>query len=240
MQHKKRFRIGLAAKLAICLVASTAAFFTLYGYLNLRDQKRHSEAQVLQAAERITDVIRRSTHYEMLHNDREALYNIIQELGSEPGIRRIRIFNKEGRIQFSTESREVGTIVDKTAEACYGCHAQQQPLVKLARPDRGRIFTSAQGDHLLGVIRPIENLPACSNASCHAHPAGQRVLGVIDANLSLASVDAGEAEHKQHLIVVTIVAALLISLLGFTYIWLAIYRPVKELTIGTRRVAGGE
>ena len=34
--------------------------------------------------------------------------------------------------------------MEKRAEACYGCHAQQQPLVKLARPDRGRIFTDAQ------------------------------------------------------------------------------------------------
>ena len=38
-----------------------------------------------QSADRITDVILRSTHYEMLHNDRDALYNIIQELGSAAG-----------------------------------------------------------------------------------------------------------------------------------------------------------
>jgi two-component system, NtrC family, sensor kinase len=240
MDGNKRIRIGLAAKLATALVVGTAAFSVIWGYINAKELRSHSEAQVLQTAERITDVIRRSTHYEMLHNDRDALYNVIQEIGSEPGIRRIRIFNKEGRIQFSTDAREVGTTVDKRAEACYGCHAQEQPLTKLARRDRGRIFTSAQGDHLLGVIRPIENAAACSNAACHAHPAGQRVLGVIDANLSLASVDAGAAEQKRHLIVVTLVAAMLISLLGAAYIWMAVYRPVRELTIGTRRVAGGD
>jgi two-component system NtrC family sensor kinase len=239
MDPKKHIRIGLAVKLATALVAGTAAFSVIWGYVNVRELRRHSEAQVLQTAERITDVIRRSTHYEMLHNDRDALYNVIQEIGSEPGIRRIRIFNKEGSIQFSTDSHEVGTVVDKSAEACYGCHAQQQPLVKLARPDRGRIFTSPQGDHLMGMVRPIENLPECSNAACHAHPASQRVLGVIDANLSLASVDAGEAEHKQRLIFVTLTAAVLISLLGVAYIWLAIYCPVKQLTIGTRLVASG-
>src|SRR5689334_12837741 len=171
METKKRIRIGLAAKLAILLVASTAAFFVLYGYINLRSLRRHSEAQVVQTAERITDVIRRSTHYEMLHNDREALYNVIQEIGSEPGIRRIRIFNKEGRIRFSTDPKEVGTVVDKSAEACYGCHAQQAPLTKLARPDRARSFRDPSGARLMGVIRPIENSPACSNASCHSHPA---------------------------------------------------------------------
>src|SRR5579871_535861 len=181
MQPLHKLRAGLAAKLAVCLVASTAAFFALFGYFNLREQRRHSEEMVVQSAERITDVIQRSTRYEMLHNDRQALYNIIQELGSEPGIRRIRIFNKEGRITFSTDTHEVNRVVDKRAEACYGCHAQSAPLVKLNRPDRARIF-NGEGERLLGVIRPIENSPACG--ACH--PAGKQVLGVIDANLSLA------------------------------------------------------
>ena len=94
MNFRKPIRVGLAAKLAICVVASTAVFFALFGYLNLRAERRHSEDLVVQSADRITDLILRSTRYEMLHNDRQALDNVIQELGAEPGIRRIRIFNK--------------------------------------------------------------------------------------------------------------------------------------------------
>ena len=66
-------RLGLAAKLAICVIASTAAFFALFGYINLRMERSHSEELVEQSADRITDIILRSTHYEMLHNDRDAL-----------------------------------------------------------------------------------------------------------------------------------------------------------------------
>ena len=91
------------------MTASTAAFFALFGFINLRAERVHSQDFVEQSADRITDVILRSTRYEMLHNDREALYNIIQELGSQPGIQRIRIFNKDGRITLSTDAREVDT-----------------------------------------------------------------------------------------------------------------------------------
>ena len=52
---------------------------------------------------------------------------------------------------------------------------------------------------MLAVIRPIDNAPDCSNAACHAHPAEQQVLGVIDANLSLATVDAQMAQHQANL-----------------------------------------
>ncbi|HLY20509.1 MAG TPA: ATP-binding protein [Bryobacteraceae bacterium] len=235
MKSAKKLRVGLAGKLAVCLVASTAALFVLFGYFNLFEQRRHSEEMVLQSAERITDVIQRSTRYEMLHNDRQALYNIIQELGSEPGIRRIRIFNKEGRISFSTDAAEVNRVVDKSAEACYGCHAQSAPLVKLNRPDRARIFPG-RGERLLGVIRPIENAAACS--ACH--PSVQRVLGVIDANLSLAAVDGQMAQTRNHLILFMGLTLAMIWLVSVVFIWAVVYRPVKALTAGTQRVADGD
>ena len=93
-------------------------------------------------------------------------------------------------------------MVDKSAEACYTCHARSAPLEKLNRPDRARLFTDRQGHHLLAVIRPIDNAPECSNASCHVHQASQRVLGVIDADLSLATVDAqlASAPGRAHLV----------------------------------------
>lgn len=80
MRFPESLRVGLAAKLAVALIASTAALFCLFGYFNLREQRRHSEELVMLSAERITDVIQRSTHFEMLRNDRQALYNVIQEL----------------------------------------------------------------------------------------------------------------------------------------------------------------
>ena len=239
MNWRKAIRLGLAPKLAICVVTGTAAFFALFGYINLRVVRRQSEDLVLQAAERITGLILRSAHFGMLHNDREALYTVIHEMGGEPGIRRIRIFNKEGRITVSTQADEVGTVVDKSAEACYGCHAQSAPLTKLNRPDRARIFMD-KGERVLGVIRPIENSAACYNAACHVHPASQRVLGVVDANLSLAMVDAQMAQRQATLVWFLIGAITIGSLTAVLFIWVVVYRPVQELIRGTHRVAGGD
>ena len=40
---RSKIRLGIAAKLAICMVAGSAAFFALFGYINIREQKQHSE-----------------------------------------------------------------------------------------------------------------------------------------------------------------------------------------------------
>jgi len=235
-----RKHTGLAYKLGLSIVLSTAVIFSALGYLNLRAHQRHSEELVLQSADRMTDIIRRSTRYQMLHNDREALYQAIRDMGSEPGIRRIRIFNKEGRISFSTDPKEAGSTVDKQAEACYGCHGKGTPIVRLDRPDRARIFKESSGERVLGVIRPIENQPACSNAECHAHPAERRILGVIDSQLSLAAVDASLVTQQKQLIGFTAAALALILVVSIVFVWRVVHKPVQELIAGTHRVAGGD
>lgn len=240
MRRFPRLRLSVAVKLAVCLVVSTAGLFLLFGYLNLRLQRDHSEQVVVLSADRISDVIQRSTRYQMLRNDREALYHVISTIGSEPGIRRIRIFNEDGRISFSTDAAEVNTYVDKRAEACYACHAQAQPLTRLPRPDRARIFTDSAGRRVLGVIRPIENEPSCSNAACHAHPPERRILGVIDADLALDHVDAQLAQQQRQLARFTFGAVLVTSLVSLVFIWLVVHRPIHELTRGTRKVAEGD
>jgi two-component system NtrC family sensor kinase len=234
-----RLRLNLTWKLAVLVVASFAAFVALIGYLSLREHRRHSEELVLQSADRVTDLIQRSTRYQMLHNDREALYQMIKALGSEPGMRRIRVFSADGKISFSTDEAEVDKVVDKQAEACYKCHAKEAPLARLDRPDRARIFTESSGERILGIIRPIENQPACSNASCHAHPAERRVLGVIDANLSLAGADEQLADFAKTMKALTGLSVLIGSLVSVGFILLVVHRPVRDLIAGTKRVAAG-
>jgi two-component system NtrC family sensor kinase len=235
---KSEFKFGLAAKLAVCLVASTAGFFSLFGYVNLRLERRHFEQMVLMSAERISDVLQSSTRHEMLRNDRDALYAQIRDFGHEPGIDRVRIFNKEGLIKFSTDPSELGTMVNKSAEACYGCHAQQAPLTKLARPDRARTFADKQGERVMAVIRPVENRPECSASSCH--PPTVRILGVIDAQLSLAAVDEQLAEHQRQYLWFTAAAMALLSIFSVLWVWLVIHRPIHELTAGTEKLARGD
>jgi two-component system NtrC family sensor kinase len=234
-----RLTLTLSAKLNILLLGAMIVIFALLGYLNVRLHRQHLEQNTLLSAERISDVIHHSTTEYMLRNDREGLYHSIQTMAAEPGVEKIRIFDQEGRITYTTDSVEENHVVDKTAEACYACHAQSQPLARLNRPDRFRIYRNAARARILGIITPIENQPACSNAACHAHPAEQRILGVLDTNLSLAKADVQLAESSRRMIAYTGCALLLIALLSWFFVWQVVGRPVKALERGTERLAAG-
>ena len=150
-----RLTLTLSAKLNILLLGTMVVIFALLGFLNVRLHRQHLEQNTLLSAERVGDVIKHSTTEYMLRNDREGLYHSIQTMAAEPGVEKIRIFDKEGRITYTTDLAEQNHVVNKTAEACYGCHAQSQPLARLNRPDRFRIYRNAAGARVLGIITPI-------------------------------------------------------------------------------------
>jgi two-component system, NtrC family, sensor kinase len=232
--------LTLSAKLNILLLGAMVVIFALLGYLNVRLHRQHLEQNTLLSAERVSDVIKHSTTDYMLVNDQEGLYHSIKTMASEPGMEKIRIFDQEGRITYTTDAAEQNHVVDKTAEACYACHAQSQPLARLNRPDRFRIYRNAGGARVLGIITPLENQPACSNAACHAHPVEQKILGVLDTNLSLAKADVQVAESSRRMIAYTGCALLLIALLSWFFVWQVVGRPVKALERGTERLAAGD
>jgi two-component system NtrC family sensor kinase len=234
-----RLSRSLSAKLISLLLAVMIVVFALLGFLNIHLHRQHLEAAALASAERVSDVIKRSTTYYMLRNDREGMYHAMATMADEPGMVRVRIFDRDGRISYSSEPAEVSHIVDKSAEACYGCHVQSQPLAKLNRPDRFRIYRDASGQRVLGIITPIENQPSCWNAACHAHPAEQKILGVLDTNLSLARADAQVKQSSWRMLAYTLLALIAISVLSWIFVWQLVGRPLKRLKDGTHELADG-
>lgn len=235
----QRLSNTVSAKLLFLLIGSLFAIFAALGFVNIRLHRQHLEAITLQAAERQSDVIKRSTTYYMMGNDRGGLYEIIRTMGAEPGVKSIRIINQDGYISFSTDISEVSAQIDKKAEACYACHAQAAPLTKLNRPDRFRIYRS-NGERVLGIITPIENQPDCSNAACHAHPKEQQILGVLDVDLSLQKTDAALAESSRTMIGYTLMAVVLVSFATWLFVWRVVHEPLAKLKAGTERLTHGD
>jgi two-component system, NtrC family, sensor kinase len=238
--RRKRLTYSVSTKLIGALLSGMLVIFALLGYLNIRLHRQHLEAATLASAERVSDVIQRSATYYMLRNDREGLYRTIQTMADEPGMVKVRILDREGRVSFSTAPLEVAHVLDKTAEACYGCHNQSRPLARLNRPDRFRIYRLAGGPRTLGIITPIENQPSCSNASCHAHPASQQILGVLDTNLSLAKADGQIAVSSARTLAYTVGAMVLVAILCWLFVWRVVDRPINALKKGTEHLSVGE
>jgi len=164
---------SVGAKLFTMMLVILLLTFGLLGFANVRLHRQHLDAARLAYAERMTDVIRRSTAYDMLRNDRAALRQMLETIGQQPMITRLRIYDAEGAIKFSTDAGEVGKRVDRA-------------LI----PASGNRIVTRRGERNLDIIQPIANAPSCATAACHAHSPATAVLGTLDAHLSLATTDS--------------------------------------------------
>jgi two-component system NtrC family sensor kinase len=214
--------------------------FGIYSYFSVRFYTDQMMSQVIRSANSISDVIKSSTHYSMLQNRKDDVYEIITTLGRQPGIDGIRIYNKRGEITFSTDKSEQGSVVDLKAEACYGCHNGPQPLDSVPAGSRVRIYKVADGHRIVGLINPIRNEAQCSSAGCHSHPIDRTVLGVLDVRMSLDKVDTAIAESQLQMIVVALVLFLIVGIGSYLFLSSTVLRPVKRLIDGTKAVSSGD
>jgi two-component system, NtrC family, sensor kinase len=235
-----RTRIGTRLILGAGLV--TAAVIGIMATLTVRNHTDQLIFERTRSANQLSETIKRSTHYDMLENRRENLHRQIQTIGDlqQEGIRKVRLFNKEGKIMFSSEGEEIGTGLDKRAEACYACHAEGRPLEKLDIQAKARIFRAPDGTRVLGIINAIPNEPSCWKAACHAHSPKQSVLGVLDVNVSLAEADREIVRSRVLIVGLATLAILAGSLMIWWLTKLLVLRPVLALVEGTRRVSEGD
>jgi two-component system NtrC family sensor kinase len=222
---------------AVCGVALVS--IGVFAWVNIRYERAERIDVMIRGASQFSDTVKRSTHYAMLQNRWEDAFHIMDTIGKQEGVARVRVFTKEGTILFSTDRSEVGSAVDKRAESCYACHAAERPLERLMLPDRARVFRDTEGHRLLGMITPLYNEPGCSR-DCHVHPTSKRVLGVLDITLSLARVDEEIAAITRRTGAFAGFTIVLLVMILAGVVRRGVVRPVRELVEGTRRVAQGD
>jgi len=134
----------------------------------------------------LADTVVKSTRYAMLRSDREAVRNIVDNVGEQAQVEHLRIFDKKGLVMFSSSAAETGRFVDKSSGGCMECHAGATPSASLDAMRKARRFVNGQGTEVLAITAPIYNEPACYNAACHVHPREQQILGILDIGLDTA------------------------------------------------------
>jgi len=230
----------LGPKLILSLTILIVAISGISGYLNFRTQKRQLVETMILGADQLSRGITGAIWHAMLDDDRKAAYEIMRVIADKQGVDRIRMFNREGRLVFSTDAREQPTVASSSNEVCASCHSQN--LIKNRPSDDARVryATSPDGVKTINMVAPIYNEPSCSNASCHAHQASTKVLGVVDVALRLDPVQ----KQTRDITLQTILWTLLEVGIGAAFVILFTRRfvatPIQALIAGTKDVSAME
>jgi len=234
MFKKLRIKLITAVSLAVIVIIS------IFAIINIRSQRTELLKEVERHIDQLGESVKSSTRYDMLLNNRAHLAKIIQQIGNEPGIKGMRILNKDGSIIYSSDSTQVGQMVDKKAQACYICHAENQAIERLPISNRTRIFrVHPDSTHLFGIIAPIYNEHSCWEADCHAHTEDQTVLGVLDVTIDIENIDSQIEAAKIKMVLMALVAILALSGIIWFFVEKWVNKPVNAMVAATKRVASG-
>ena len=221
--------------LSTVLVAVMVLFVAL-----LVQQERGEQLRILVThMTQLSQVIARSTRHAMLLDEPDIVNKIVEDIGKQEGIQRVRVLRKNGVIAHSNYPAEIGQNIDKEAEHCSYCHEGDKALTDIPNHKRWRLFETADRRQMLGNMEVIRNEPSCSSASCHKHPASQPVLGVVDITYSLDEVNQTMKAHVVNMIAVSIGFILLISISAGWLLHRLIYVPLRDLEKGAKRLASG-
>lgn len=233
------FQNNLKLKVSLYLIIALSTAMVLFTLLIVKHQLEELQSGISRHATQISEVIVKSTRYAMLLNKRDIAAKIIQDIGKQKGIERVRVMNKDGMIIHSNRPAEIGDSIDQQAEPCVKCHQTSKPLEQVPDDMRWTIYKNSEGKRFLGSMQAIRNEPSCSSSSCHEHPASQSVLGIVDIAYSLDEIDQNTKTHTIYLIGISLGFILLVAFSVGVLLQRLIYLPLKDLESGAKKIASG-
>jgi two-component system NtrC family sensor kinase len=229
-----KFKVGF-----YLVIALTVAVF-LFTFMVVRNNREELLQQAVSHNAQLSEVIIKSTRFAMLQNQPSHVGRIIQDVGAQRDIEKVRILSKNGTIIHSSQAEEIGSQVDQEAESCLACHLDEKSRQESPMIGRPRFFTDRDGKRMLGSTAVIRNEPTCSNGGCHMHAEDQSVLGVLDIVYPLNKIDQTMRSNTITIVGLSLGFVILAAFLVSFLVHRMVYLPLRDLEEGAQRLATGD
>jgi two-component system NtrC family sensor kinase len=233
-------RTSLKFKVGFYLVIALTIAVFIFTLMVVRNNREELLQQAISHTAQLSEVVIKSTRFAMLQNQPSHVGKIIQDVGAQADIEKVRLLSKNGTIIHSSKTGEIGTLVDMEAEACLTCHEDEKSLAASPLIGRPRFFTDQDGRRMLGSTAVIRNEPSCSNGGCHFHAEDQSVLGVLDIVYPLNKIDQAMRSNTITMIGLSLGFVILSAFMVSLLVNRMVYLPLRDLEDGAQRLATGD
>ncbi len=230
---------SLGFRLLVPIFLTTGVVMAVHALMTFHSTKEHFLRFVAKDVERQSGMIKRATHDGMLLNRKADVQLMIERLAAGSDIACIRVYDKQGFITMSGVKEEIGRQMKMGCETCLSCHVAK-PARDTATLEKSGMAHGDDGAEVLRHLSVIENQPSCATVACHAHPEAERVLGVLDLEMSMRPVDAAGASARQHVLWTTSILIMVVGVVVASVIRRFVQRPIAQLYRGIRRIADGD
>lgn len=98
-----RRTVSLETKILATVCGVVMVFIGLFAWLTIRSERAARVDLIVRGASQFSDTVKRSIHSAMLKNRWQDAFEIMDAIGKQEEVDRVRIFTKEGAVLFSTD-----------------------------------------------------------------------------------------------------------------------------------------
>lgn len=240
----KKSRNSLSSKLIVAIGTLILIGSTIFWYMIIVRGERLFLQNTIEHAETYMEMIEKSLFANMHTLKSGAIQQSIETLGTSRNIEGVRIFTFDGRVIFSSKVENVGKTIKEDSISCTLCHKGAKPGKDTLQIDPSstawKIVRAENRKRIIKLARPVMNRPSCSSASCHQHSPDKKVLGILETDYSLASIDEKITRQKVTTILFGIVFTAFCSVVLCVILWKLIIRPIMLLSEGMEKVSEGD
>jgi len=240
-----RFRSSIYGRVVFIITGSLIIVFVLFNLVFRSIYMDFYNRTISQNGDNISSIIEGSLYYSMLENDKAMLQRTLDMISTMSGIDEVNLYDDQNLPAYSSVHREVDCHCNPN---CISCHpdmssrfssGEKSYMVVGDVPECG-IHQHVEGIRHLVIRQPILNEPSCSTADCHAHEAGERVLGSLLVTMPLNDLDAFSVESSTDfmLLALLIIVVLVTFLVVFTR--KRIKDPLNSIIKASEAVSSGD
>ena len=207
------------------------------GYLGNSDYERSALASAREVSIVNSEMILQSLRALMMRQEPHDVGELVTSLATDnPVYRDVRLIDHDGAVRTSSGAGTRENVLPDSWP-CTSCHGVVGEWRDAQSDGFSRIIDYADGERVLSVVTPIAAEPGCIGADCHVEPTEPPVLGILQADFSLARLDAHMTQHNVRLALLLLASILV----GTAAIWWTtdrfIGRRIRALREGARRIA---
>ncbi len=216
---------SLKVKFVVALVLLVSVVIGLSTWWMLSVHRSHMLQATQDKILALADAIDRGIHVAMREGRSEEVQHILEEVGQDPDIEQIVIFDARGKILRASRPELVGRILERDRLSRY---LDQPDFAVTGRYEEGQLFYS--------VVKKIRNRPECF--ACHGKE--EPVNGILNVDMSFRRTQEQIAEMEHTALWTMLLTAAVLAAGGAFLMTKLVERPVAGLVRTMAEVEGGD
>lgn len=223
---------NLIARAIVPVAIAVTGFVVFVCILLYSFVKSDMTDEALRNLNNCADTVIKSTSYAMMEDDRRSIQNIVTSIGTRLNVELIRIYDQDGKVQFSGQDK--AEVQSNTVDAHIATFLQADLITKETAL---RDIDHANGNITVSV--PILNEPTCLTAACHFHAEGEPILGFFSIAVSSESLEETLSVLRYRMMIFSVMV-LFLTIGGVTALLrMNLFLPILRLTYNAEQAAQG-